>query len=194
MPPNNGMHLTKPAQAMRETTIYCTRALRSQWPTPIADQWFASHPDLFDEEDRRLALAQPTYHFNEWLAAVHVFARDGVLSLVEKYGYGNHPRKADRLRELLSVEDCQFIYQFKEHHGVQPPDLLVYGRRPPVLWFAEVKGPGDVVSDAQRSSWDHLTRRFNTHLELISVVMLEGAGEQRVAPDERAGQTERARR
>jgi hypothetical protein len=26
----------------------------------------------------------------------------------------------------------------------QPPDLLVYGPQRPELWFAEVKGPGDI--------------------------------------------------
>lgn len=159
---------------MRETTIYSTRTLRAQWPAPLADQWLGSHPDLFDEDDRRLALAQPDYHFNEWFAAVHLFTRDGVLSLVEKYCYGNHSRKADRLRELLSGEDCRFVYQFREQHGVQPPDLLVYSPGQAGVSFAEVKGPRDVVSDAQRLSWDHLARRFNTHVELINVVVAEG--------------------
>jgi hypothetical protein len=116
---------------MRETTIYSTPALRAQWPAPLADQWLGSHPDLFDEDDRRLALAQPEYHF-------------------------------------------------REQYGVQPPDLLVYGPGLAGVAFAEVKGPRDVVSDAQRLSWDHLEQRFGTHVELISVVVLEGLANDRM--------------
>ena len=43
---------------------------------------------------------QPRNHFSEWFAAIHLFHRDGALSLIEKYLYANHTRKRSLLTNL----------------------------------------------------------------------------------------------
>lgn len=92
------------------------------------------------------------------------------MSLLEKYGYGNHSRKRDRLESLLSEDDRRFIATFRDRFGVQPPDLLVYLPGQRHCGFAEVKGPGDTVSEGQRASWAALQERFGSAVELINVV------------------------
>ena len=59
---------------------------------------------------------------------------------------------------------------------VQPPDLLLYRPQERRCWFAEVKGPGDSVSDGQRASWPALTARFGTTVEVVNVVLSADAG------------------
>lgn len=155
---------------MSETTIHCPTGLRATWPDPLVDQWAAAYSDIFDADDCRLAKSRPRYHFFEWFAAIHLFHRDGTLSLLEKYGYGNHIHKQDRLESLLSEDDRRFIAKFRDRFGVQPPDLLVYRSGQQYCWFAEVKGPGDTVSAGQRASWAALEERFGSAVELINVV------------------------
>src|SRR5437867_3464231 len=65
--------------------IYCSPQVRRLWPSPIAAQWASLYPQLFDQDDVRLTRLQPKNHFSEWFAAIHLFHRDGALSLVEKY-------------------------------------------------------------------------------------------------------------
>ena len=77
----------------KEVTIFATAQLRKLWPDPLASHWLHVYPQVFDEDDFRITRRQPTKHFNEWLAAVHLFHRDGVYSLIEKYAFANHSRK-----------------------------------------------------------------------------------------------------
>ena len=112
----------------RGTTIFYSQSLRDRWPDPLAREWLASYPCIFDEDDRRLTSNQPRRHFFEWLAAIHLFQRDGAISLIEKYGCRNHPRQVLRMAELLSASDQQFVRQLKSTHGVQPPDELLSKR------------------------------------------------------------------
>jgi hypothetical protein len=104
-------------------------------------------PELFDADDRQLLSRQADYHFYEWLAAIHLFHRDGMVSVVEKYCYANHPRKVALLRSLMSEADRDFVVTFRRHHGVQPPDLLLFEPDLSTFRFAEVKGPSDRVRD-----------------------------------------------
>ena len=41
--------------------------------------------------DVRLTRKESKYHFVEWFAAIHLFQRDGVRSLMEKYVFRTHP-------------------------------------------------------------------------------------------------------
>ena len=96
--------------------------------------------------------------------------------MLEKYGYANHPAKVRRLKSLMPPEDRHFIASFRDQFGVQPPDLLLYRPAERRCWFAEVKGPGDSVSDGQRASWPAITARFGTTVEVVNVVLSADAG------------------
>jgi hypothetical protein len=155
-----------------QSTIYFTPELRARWPVPLAAEWRASYPNLFDDDDLRLATRQPDYHFCEWLAAVHLCQRDGVHALLEKYAYENHARKVRLLSELLPPQDQEFLRSFKDRLGVQPPDLLLFRPDRSEYWFAEIKGPGDRLSEAQRESHKHIATTLHVEVELITVELL----------------------
>ena len=151
-----------------KSTIYFPPQLRARWPMPLAAEWRASYPNLFDDDDLRLAIGQPENHFYEWLAAIHLSQRDGVHALVEKYAYENHARKVRLLRELLPPQAQEFLHHFRDRFGVQPPDLLLFRPDGSEYWFAEVKGPGDRLSERQRESHKQIATSLGVHVELIT--------------------------
>jgi len=154
---------------IRETAIHFSKQMRDRWPMPLASEWHAMYPDLFDDDDLRLALSQPRKHFYEWLSAIHLFQRDGALSLVEKYGYGNHARKVERLNSILGDDGAAFVRSLRPLRKVQPPDLFVYVPGSMRFWFAEVKGPTDSLMPKQTESHGQLADRFGTEIEIITV-------------------------
>lgn len=158
-----------------KTTIYFSRALRDRWPVPLAEEWRASYPGLFDDDDLRLVRKQPQNHFCEWLAAVFLSHRDGVYCLVEKYAYQNHARKVKLLNELLSSQEREFLRTLVKMAGVQPPDLFLFRPDHSAYWFAEVKGPGDRLTDRQRASHQQITVRLGVPVELIVVELADMA-------------------
>ena len=127
-------------------------------------------PHLFDHEDLRLALSQPQYHFCEWFAAVHLFHRDGVHVLVEKYFCANHSRKQEQLEQSLGAEDRDFLSTMIKNMNVQPPDLLWFSTKKD-YGFAEVKGPKDSLKPRQEISHDEIQRRLGKQVEVIEVVI-----------------------
>jgi hypothetical protein len=153
---------------MPETTIYCSSRVKDLWPSPLADQWAAEYPQLFDADDIRLAKSQTRYHFVEWFAAIHLFQRDGVRALVEKYVFRTHPIKQQLLTELLGSDGVEPLHDIRRAIGAQPPDLLLHesGR---LVGFAEVKGPGDRLSEKQRLTHLALKRQFGVSTEIINV-------------------------
>src|SRR6266516_3384946 len=154
---------------MKKTVIYFTRELRSLWPSPLAAQWASHYPRVFDDDDLRITRLQPKNHFAEWLAAIHLFQRDGALSLVEKYGFSNHSRKQALLEEWLTATQRASLDAIRSEFRVQPPDLLLFSPDRSRLWFAEVKSPGDRIRDAQRRSHAAIERRLSIPVELITV-------------------------
>jgi hypothetical protein len=151
------------------TIIHCTNAIRELWPDPLARQWLQMYPNVFDADDLRLTVNQPKYHFTEWFAAIHLFHRDGAHSLVEKYGYQNHPAKTARMAEWLSERERRILDTIQEVHAVQPPDLFVFVPNTRRYWFAEVKGPGDSLSDKQVRSHEAIMRELGVPVEIIEV-------------------------
>jgi hypothetical protein len=129
---------------------------------------------LFDEDDVRLTTRQPKNHFCEWFAAIHLFHRDGVLSLVEKYVYSTHSRKQTLFRELLTECQRATLDEICSGLKVQPPDLLVFRPDRSRFWFAEIKGPGDRMREAQRRSHAAIRRRLHVPVELIAVRLHAG--------------------
>jgi hypothetical protein len=52
-------------------TVNVVRSQRARWQSGhLAQEWRTRFPDLFDDDDLRLANSQPAIHFYEWLGAV----------------------------------------------------------------------------------------------------------------------------
>lgn len=152
---------------VHQTKIYYPPQLRAQWPD-LARLWARLYPRLFDEDDLRLVENQPSYHFPEWFAPIHIFHRDGALSLVEKYAHGNHSRKRDILRSVLMEDQLEFLDGMVNSQQVQPPDLFVY-TPDGVFWFAEAKAPGDRLSEKQIDSHRLIVERLGVPVEIFHV-------------------------
>ena len=153
------------------TQIYYDEALRQAWPRPLAKQWAEQYPQLFDADDLRLTVRQPNNHFAEWFAAIHLFHRDGVLALVEKYIYATHPAKR---RQVLQIQDglLETLQDIRRSFKVQPPDLLLYSPRRGLCGFAEAKGiPGDRRQPSAKQSESHrvIKQRLGVDVELLTV-------------------------
>jgi len=111
----------------------------------LRDEWAEKYPQLFDEDDVRIARTQAHYHFYEWFAAVHYYRGKGYLSLVEQYQFPLHQGKRLIITRLMSPDLIRFI----ETGSAQAPDLLVYAPDYSDWYFCEVKGPGDRLSSKQ---------------------------------------------
>lgn len=160
------------------TEIYYDPALRQQWPRSLARQWRRQYPHIFDDDDVRLTRRQPANHFAEWLAAIHLFQRDGVFSLVEKYIFATHPGKCRRMREIQPglLDTLRIIARDLK---VQPPDLLLYSPHGGLRGFAEAKGiPGDRprLSAKQVESHRLIRKQLNVPVETLIVRPLTLAG------------------
>jgi hypothetical protein len=172
------------------TTIYTTDALFRMWraaprgqTSPLASEWARQYPRLFDQDDLDLIVNQAPdgYHFAEWYATIHLFVRDGVRCLIEKYDtYENHrlgrrhQAHGDKvaLYESVVPEAHRAVHhEVCVRHGVQLPDLLVLGRDGS-YGFAEVKGPtdGTINSPDQIGMRTDLRSELGIHVEVISVV------------------------
>jgi hypothetical protein len=112
------------------TTLYCPSSLRESWPAPLAQRWQSDYPQLFDDHDLRLAVRQPKNHFYEWFTAIHLFHRDGALSVVEKYDFKPHARKRDIAARVLGAQRLDALRSACAECHVQMPDLLVYVTQP----------------------------------------------------------------
>ncbi len=106
------------------TTIFCPPGLRELWRqegSALPSFWHQHYPQLFDEDDLRIANGpQRLGHFSEWFAAIHLFHRDGSISFIEKYDtYENHrnnrlhrnthARKIAEYERIVSEEQRQFL-------------------------------------------------------------------------------------
>jgi len=148
----------------------CARDLRGRWPKPLANEWRAEYPQLFDDDDLRLAMNQATNHFCEWFLAIHIFRTEGSLSMVEKYLFANHPEKAKRLTSILTNPQLETLRRICQSLEVQPPDLLVYSTRDSgCFWFAEAKGPGDRVSAKQRESHSRIRAELGVAVKVFRI-------------------------
>lgn len=156
---------------MPETTIYCSSQVKDSWPRPLAARWAADYPQLFDEDDVRVTVKQSPNHFCEWFAAIHLFQRDGVQALVEKYLFRTHSRKQKWLRDHLSADDIQALRDISRSVGAQLPDLLLHksGR---LVGFAEAKGPNDRLSAKQRVTHVKLQRHFGVPTEVLNIRLI----------------------
>jgi hypothetical protein len=146
-------------------------------PSQLARQWFEEYPGLFDEDDLRLNGTQghEKYHFYEWYVAVHLFQRDGAVSMVEKYDSPTHRRKFARYQELLAglSEPQRGVLSAIRADHVQLPDLLVLARDGESFSFAEVKGQGDRLLPRQIASHEVIRQELNVRVEVVKVMLTD---------------------
>ena len=112
----------------------------------LIDDWFMKYPFLFDSDNWRNAKGfqhQFGYHFAEWYAAIQLYKKYRLLSIVGKYKYQSHRWKWAALHMVVRRKEDRDVILSK----VKRPDLLVYTKDYSQYCFVEVKGPGDRLSD-----------------------------------------------
>jgi hypothetical protein len=146
-----------PVPALRQLEFPYSRRQRLAFKQgSLARHWKSLYPDLFDQDDARLAATQPTHHFYEWLAAILLFHSTGYLSLIEKYQFELHARKRTVMADLKSSSlDCA-LSSLKRYGRAQAPDLLVYSKRRKDWFFTEVKGESDRLDSKQLRHFEDL--------------------------------------
>lgn len=133
--------------------------------------WSKKYPELFDSDDETLARTQSEdgHHFYEWLAAILLFHSTGYLSLVEKYQFAKHKRKASVIYTLRSTELNKAIeYANSKKIKSQLPDLLVYAPDFSDWYFCEVKGGNDRLSAEQEGDFKCLKETTGKPVRLIT--------------------------
>ena len=139
-------------------------SLAKAWKTgQLPRAWRLEYPEILDDDDLRLALSQPSYHFLEWVAAIQYFER-GYLVLVEQYIYDAHPRKVATVQELVGPEGLRFL---RENAGAQPPDLLVYTRGPTDFFFVEIKRGGERLSRGQKKAFGKIESYYGREITVL---------------------------
>jgi len=138
-------------------------AFLKRWRAGILPkEWQRKYPDIFDEDDLRIALAQPRYHFGEWTAAMH-YAKEGYGVLIEKYLYENHDRKLKIISRLLAPAQILFLRHPKPRH--MPPDLFIY--RDKEHFFAEVKRDGDRLNKSQENCFRNIEKKLKYEVRIV---------------------------
>jgi hypothetical protein len=148
-------------------TANVVRSQRERWQSGhLAQEWRTRFPNLFDDDDLRLANSQPAIHFYEWLGAVVLHHTTGYLSLVEKYEFATHPRKQQIVAQLLPSPVRDALRDRNQGHA-QAPDLLMYAEDLSDWFFCEVKGPRDRLRDEQVRKFGLLADMTSKPVRLI---------------------------
>lgn len=135
----------------------------------LAKEWREKYPQLFDNDDFRLALTQPINHFYEWMAAIHLYENQGHYSLVEKYQYGNHKRKQS-IMQKLNFDDLRKVMDYQRlKNKEQSPDLLVYKPDFSDWFFCEVNGGTDRLREVQERHFEILSALSGKPIYLIKI-------------------------
>lgn len=135
----------------------------------LAAEWAERFPELFDEDDLRLAKTQGPmgYHFYEWVAAIVLHHTTGYLPLVSKYGFANHARKRQIVEKALPAELVLLLRDRSQHGAAQPPDLMMVAPDMSDFFFCEVKGPGDRLRAEQLVKFEALAAMAGKPVRLL---------------------------
>ena len=153
---------------MREEIISFNLSLKEDWKNgSLPKLWKKRYPKLFDDNDLRIALSQPQYHFPEWLAAIHLFKK-GFDVLVEQYIYKPHARKIKIVEKIIGKENLSFLRNEKIKNRDQPPDLFVYNNKG--FFFVEVKQPRDKLRENQIKFFKGIEKRLKTEVIILRLV------------------------
>jgi hypothetical protein len=148
-------------------TVNVVPSQRARWQSGhLAQEWRGRFPNLFDDDDVRLAKSQPGIHFYEWLAAIVLHHATGYLSLVEKYEFATHRRKQQIVAQLLP-RPVQDALRERNQGRAQAPDLLMYAEDLSDWFFCEAKGPRDRLRDEQVRKFGMLADMTSNPVRLI---------------------------
>jgi hypothetical protein len=148
-------------------TVNVVRSQRARWQSGhLPQEWRTRFPNLFDDDDLRLAKSQPALHFYEWLGAVVLHHTTGYLSLVEKYEFATHPRKQQIVTQLLPRPTRDALRDRKQA-SAQGPDLLMYAEDLSDWFFCEVMGPRNRLRDEQVRKFELLADMTSKPVRLI---------------------------
>lgn len=152
---------------MKVSTVQFDPNLRKEWLAgKLPKKWKKEYPELFDEDDLRIALTQPQYHLYEWLVAIHFYKR-GFKVLVEQYIYKTHRRKLRILSEIIGEKGLLFLIKASRDLKSQPPDLFVYkGHR---FFFVEVKAPKDKLQKTQEKLFKNIENKFKSEVVVLNL-------------------------
>lgn len=152
------------------------KSLKEEWKAgKLHPHWVDKYPNLFDEDDIRLAENQSEYgyHFVEWLSTILLYNSTGYKSLISKYEFSNHKKKTEIISKIF--ENGLPIPKFNAENitNTQYPDLLVYRPDFKDWFFCEVKGPGDRLSKEQRIFFEALALETNEPVRMIQLKELK---------------------
>jgi len=132
-------------------------------------EWQVKYPDIFDDDDLRLALSQPNNHFYEWAGAIHLYEKRGYLSLLEKYQFKNHKRKASILQKL-DFDNLRKALEYQRlKKSMQTPDLLAYKPDFSDWFFCEIKGGLDRLREEQVKHFETISSISGKSVYLIKI-------------------------
>ncbi len=147
--------------------IYYSPNLLKEWKCgQLQRKWKKQYPNIFDEDDLRIALSQRKNHFGEWYAALH-YAKMGYRVLIEKYIYYAHPAKI-RILKRRWPGLLERLRHLGQDYKCQPPDLLLYKRER--FQFVEVKRDSDYEKPTQKKMFKALSKRLKTHVRYCYVL------------------------
>ncbi|OGK11462.1 hypothetical protein A2954_06325 [Candidatus Roizmanbacteria bacterium RIFCSPLOWO2_01_FULL_37_12] len=153
---------------MKTLTVQYDQSLVEKWRIGnLSSNWKKKYPDLFDADDLRIALTQPSYHFAEWIAAIY-FYKQGYKILVEQYIYAPHVRKLAIIKEKLGDKGLAFLRRKEIGGKVQPPDLFIYNEKK--FFFAEVKTPKDRLRELQKKFFEEIEKYFSTTVKIVNLI------------------------
>jgi hypothetical protein len=138
----------------------------------LAHEWRERYPMLFDNQDLKIALYRPSYHFFEWLTAIILYESMGWLSLVEQYEFKSHRTKQAKLTALvshggMSQDMLKLILKHEDYGNTQCPDLLVFAPDYSQWFFCEAKGPRDSFSENQLKFFKELETTSDSQLRVV---------------------------
>jgi len=156
-------------------------SLRDKWNDPklgtklVLKYFLAYQWRLFDLGNLINALGQHSnrYHFVEWWTAIQLYKKYGLLSLVGKY-VGRFPNadeklhywKIERFKEVIPDTLTQKFLKGERNNRLKLPDLLIYPADKSDYAFVEVKGPGDRLSDEQKTSFEKIKQRLKKNVHI----------------------------
>tara|TARA_B100002019_G_scaffold157497_1_gene135638 strand:- start:190 stop:681 length:492 start_codon:yes stop_codon:yes gene_type:complete len=160
-------------------TLYQLSTSREQYERfksgALAEQWFGRYPELFDDDDIRVARTQSKLglHFFEWLSALTIYESLGYLSLVESYEFKVQKRKQRILRELLPSDVLDVVLSPYDQRKAQCPDLLCFKPDYSDWFFCEVKGPTDKLRDVQREFFSRISLVSGKPIKVVQLRWIE---------------------
>lgn len=136
----------------------------------LLESWSKSHPQIFDQDDIRVARnqCQDGYHFYEWLGAVTIYNATGYLSLIEKYGMKKHQNKLAILKNVLDEETYEFFLTPRKKK-TQFPDLFCYSKAEKDWFLCEVKGKGDILRPAQIDFFKEIEQITKREIRVLTI-------------------------